>query len=131
MRIILVIISIFIFQSGLLSQEVIITEDPAISAMMENYINWNKERDYVQGWRIQVINTDDRRLMESTLASFKAKFPEIGYVSWEQVSPYYKVKVGAYYSKIKAQAVLARVREFFPSAITVWEKIKESELIGK
>lgn len=113
------------------AQEVVITEEPSISALMEKFIEWNAEKDYVDGWRIQIINTDDRRLMEKTIASFKNRYPYIGNVNWEQVSPYYKVKVGGFGSKIKAQAFLAEVRQYFPSAITVWEKIKEKELLEK
>lgn len=113
------------------AQEVVITEEPSISALMEKFIEWNAEKDYVDGWRIQIINTDDRRLMEKTIASFKNRYPYIGNINWEQVSPYYKVKVGGFGSKIKAQAFLAEVRQYFPSAITVWEKIKEKELLEK
>lgn len=113
------------------AQQVIINEEPSISALMEKFINWNAEKDYVSGWRIQIINTDDRRLMEKTIAAFKSRYPYIGNLHWEQVSPYYKVKVGGFGSKIKAQAFLAEVRQYFPSSITVWEKIKESELLEK
>ena len=126
------IILIFVF--GFVSlhtnaQQVIITEEPSVSALMEKFIEWNAEKDYVDGWRIQIINTDDRRIMERTIALFKSRYPNISNVHWEQVSPYYKVKVGGFGSKIKAQAFLAEVRQNFPSAITVWEKIKESELL--
>lgn len=122
---------LFIATYSIKAQEVIITEEPSISALMEKFIEWNAEKDYVDGWRIQIINTDDRRLMEKTIASFKNRYPYIGNVNWEQVSPYYKVKVGGFGSKIKAQAFLAEVRQYFPSAITVWEKIKEKELLEK
>jgi hypothetical protein len=122
---------LFIAKYSIKAQEVIITEEPSISALMEKFIEWNAEKDYVDGWRIQIINTDDRRLMEKTIASFKNRYPYIGNVNWEQVSPYYKVKVGGFGSKIKAQAFLAEVRQYFPSAITVWEKIKEKELLEK
>lgn len=121
----------FISSYTIKAQEVVITEEPSISALMEKFIEWNAEKDYVDGWRIQIINTDDRRLMEKTIASFKNRYPYIGNINWEQVSPYYKVKVGGFGSKIKAQAFLAEVRQYFPSAITVWEKIKEKELLEK
>jgi hypothetical protein len=132
MRILFLFILFISFCADLLkAQEVIITEEPSISALMEKFIEWNKEKDFVDGWRIQIINTDDRRLMEKTIVSFKNRYPYLGNVNWEQVSPYYKVKVGSFGSKIKAQAFLAEVRQYFPSAITVWEKIKEKELLEK
>ena len=39
------------------AQQVIITEEPSISALMEKFINWNAEKDYVSGWRIPVSYT--------------------------------------------------------------------------
>ena len=121
----------FAVHSVAFSQEVILNEEPSISALMEKFIDWNAEKDYINGWRIQVINTDDRLQMERTLSSFKSRFPWVSHVTWEQVSPYYKVKAGSFSSKIKAQALLTEIREYFPSAITVYEKIKESEILEK
>ena len=126
----LLLISLFVF-TNLNGQVVILNEEPSITALMEKFIDWNAEKDWVDGWRIQIINTDDRRTMERTLASFKSRYPNIRNVHWEQVSPYYRIKVGAFRSKLKAQALLNDVRSHYPSAIIVWEKIKKSELITK
>jgi len=111
------------------AQNIYVNEEPQISALMQKFLQWNKEKDYVNGWRIQIINTDDRRKMEKAIERFRRYFPQIRNVSWEQVVPYYKVKVSGFKSGLKAQAFLDEVKEYFPSAITVWEKIKESEFI--
>ncbi|HEB62728.1 MAG TPA: SPOR domain-containing protein [Bacteroidetes bacterium] len=128
LRISIIIIIIFFF-TGLKAQNIYVNEEPAIKKLYNNFISWNKEKKYVNGWRIQIINTDDRRKMEKAISSFRYHFPNIRNVSWEQVSPYYRVKVSGFDSKLKAQAFLDQVKEFFPSAITVWEKIDESEFI--
>lgn len=118
-----------ILYTGLKAQNIYVNEEPSITSLMNKYIEWNAEKDYIDGWRIQIINTDDRRKMERAMSKFRGKFPHIQNVSWEQVSPYYRVKVSGFSSKLKAQAFLDEVKNYFPSAITVWEKIKESEFI--
>ena len=126
------ILFLFILLSlGLNAQNIYVNEEPAITELTNKFIKWNKEKDYINGWRIQIINTDDRRKMERAIIKFRGKFPHIRNVSWEQVSPYYRVKVSGFNSKLKAQAFLDEVKEYFPSAITVWEKIKESEFIER
>lgn len=112
------------------SQQVIINEDPAIRQLMDHYVQWNKEEESVEGWRIQIINTDDRRKMEKALNDFRNFFPQIQYAKWKQVSPYYKVIVGAYESKLDALAFLEEVKMHFSSAIPVIEKIDKKEFLG-
>lgn len=129
-NILLLLVLLFAFFC-LKGQEVIINEEPSITALMEKFIDWNAKKDWENGLRIQIIDTDDRRVMEKTLASFRNRYPQIRNVYWEQISPYYRVKVGAFSSKLKAQAFLTEVRTHYPSAIIVWEKIKKSELITK
>lgn len=112
------------------AQQIVINEDPDISSLMEKYISWGKEEGTINGWRIQIINTDDRRRMEKDLSDFRYYFPEVKYVNWKQVSPYYKVIIGAYETKPDVLAFLQKVKEKFPSAIPVVEKINEKELLG-
>ena len=97
---------------------------------MEKYISWGEDEKSINGWRIQIINTDDRRRMEKNLSDFRYYFPEVRYVKWKQVSPYYKVIIGAYETKPDVLAFLQKVKEKFPSAIPVVEKIREKELLG-
>ncbi len=111
------------------AQNVFVNEEPQITELLNNFIRWNQEKDYITGWRIQIINTDNRREMERAMDRFRQLYPYITNVSWEQINPYYKVKVGGFNSKLKAQAFLNEVQQNFPSAITVWEKIGESEFI--
>lgn len=127
----LLIAILFISFSSIQAQDTFVNEEPSITNLVNKFIKWNEEKNYVNGWRIQIINTDDRRKMERAMSRFRGKFPYMNNISWEQVSPYYRVKVGGFNSKLKAQAFLDEVKEYFPSAITVWEKIKESEFIER
>lgn len=115
---------------SLKAQFIQINEDPVIRDLMEKYIEWEKEETEVAGWRIQIINTDDRRKMEKALSDFRHEFPEVEYVHWKQVSPYYKVIIGAYETKLDVLAFLQDIKVYFSSAIPVIEKIDEQELLG-
>jgi hypothetical protein len=84
----------------------------------------------VIAWRIQIINTDDRRKMETDMRRFKSIYPYIQQVNWKQMSPYYKVTAGSFESKLTALAFLGEVKVHFPSAILVNEKIAKKELLG-
>jgi len=126
----LIIVILLIGSSNLSAQQIRINEDSSISEIMEKYIRWEKEETHVPGWRIQIINTDDRRKMEKALGNFRYYYPNVGYTTWKQVSPYYKVIIGAYESKLEVLAFLQNVKRRFPSAIPVVEKINERELLG-
>lgn len=118
------------FHSNAGAQHIVINEDPAIRDLMNKYTEWNKEELSIQGWRIQIINTDDRRQMEKALVDFKENFPEVEYVRWKQISPYYKVIIGAFDSKLDVLAYLEKIKEDFPSAIPIITDINKKEVLG-
>lgn len=107
-----------------------IYEEPEITTLMNKYKTWNELEEMVPAWRIQIINTDDRRKMESEMRRFKSIYPNVKQVNWKQVSPYYKVTVGSYESKLHGLAFLDEVKIHFPSAILINEKISKKELLG-
>jgi len=130
-QILLPFLFLLIFGSHLLNaQQVVINEEESISDLMEKYTTWEKEETKVNGWRIQIINTDDRRKMEKALSDFRHYFPNVSYTKWKQVSPYYKVIIGAYDSKLDVLAFLQDIKKHFPSAIPVIEKIDEKEVLN-
>lgn len=127
--------SLFLFLAfsavGIQGQSLQIREDPGITRLMQQYIEWNLQEKQLEGWRIQIINTDDRRRMETALSNFKHHFPGIRYVKWRQLSPYYRVMIGAFETKLEVLAFLQEVKEYFPSAIPVVEKMDETEFLNR
>ena len=109
------------------SSQVVINEDEDISRVMAAYKAIAMQNQYVDGWRIQIINTDDRRQMESARSKFAGRYNHID-MTWEHVRPYYQVKVGAYRTKLELEAFLRELKEDFPRAIPVRDKIHKSEL---
>lgn len=122
----LLIICLFFTSISVNLAQVQINESIEIKNVMDAYTTKSKKRDYIDGWRIQIINTDDRRQMESARSLFGARYPYLK-MTWEHVQPYYKVKVGAYKTKLELEAFLRELKSDFPRAIPVRDQIYKSE----
>lgn len=107
--------------------QVFINEQVEITRAMEKYKQLSMNREYVDGWRIQIINTDDRRQMEAARSKFAIQYPYIK-MTWEHVQPYYQVRVGAYHHKMDLESFLRELKDDFPRAIPVRDQINKSEL---
>ena len=124
----LISIILFGFILGLSAQQGAVYESESVQRMMEHFIKVNKEVQEIDGWRIQIATTTDRREMDRARSKFRAKYPNIP-ISWKHASPYYHVKVGAYASKLELQGFLVELKRKFPSAIAVREKIEKTDLL--
>lgn len=109
-------------------QGVNITEHGSIRSLMNNYIFNNKEAVTVDGWRIQIITTSDRRRMEKALVKFQRMYPDM-IADWSHRNPNYQVKVGAFRDKLDYQGFLLKVKQDFPSALPVREQLRKEELL--
>lgn len=99
-----------------------------IQEMKQKFITKNKHEETVQGWRIQIITTDDRRKMEAAVSKFKYLYPQV-YLKWKHMPPYYRVKVGAYENKMQLMGFLLDLKKDFRGVIPVVEQIQKSELL--
>lgn len=121
---------IMIVGTQLLSAQkgITIIEDANIRNLMQDYISLNRSEIYMDGWRVQIITTDDRRKMESALYKFEQLYPYMQ-TNWEHRSPYYLVKAGAFRTKLELQAFLLEIKSEFPTAIPIPGKIVKEELL--
>ena len=122
-------VSFLAFPNSSKAQNVTITEHGRVGEMMSIYTNNNKQESHIQAWRIQIITTDDRRRMETARAKFAQLYPEIQ-TSWKHVSPWYHLKAGAYKTKLELQGFLLQVKENFPGAIPILDRVKKEELLS-
>ena len=106
-----------------------VAEDPAVSNMMANFIQYNKENSEIRGWRIQILSTTDRRMMESTQSKFRNKYPEY-VLLFEHQNPYYHLKTGAFVSQPEARPMLKRLQHDFPGAFLVTDNFEISEVLN-
>jgi len=112
----------------MLAQGIQITEHGNIRTVMNQYISQNQNNPMVEGWRIQIISTDDRRKMEAHKAKFDASYPGV-YINWEHRNPWYLVKVGAFKTKLELQGFIQELKDEFPQAIPIKDQVSKAELL--
>ncbi len=97
---------------------------------MKKYVAINQANPTVAGWRIQVFASTDRRKVESAYATFNGRFPQYP-CEWVQEKPYYKLRAGAFLTKLEAIAAREEIKRYYRSAFPAYDKnIKIQELIN-
>lgn len=111
------------------SNSVVVHKDPRIDMLIKKQIEINEfttrdARRYVQGYRILVMNTNDRNKANGAKAKIYQEFPELrAYLEWK--SPYMKVKVGDFKSRDEAEPYMSAIQRFFPSGVYIIRDIIE------
>ena len=114
------------------AQGVTISEEPTITKMMEVYTGINKATTAVQvidGFRIQLMATTDRRKVDQLMAAFSARYTDVP-VTWSQAQPYYRVRVGAFINRDGAAKYLQNIKKDYPDAYIVTDKVKTTEVMN-
>ena len=128
-------------KSGYSQNNITINEEPPISRMMEIYANGIKTTaptnpntgggsapsQIVDGFRIQLMATTDRRKVDDTQAQFASLYPGV-FTTWSQAKPYYRVRVGAFPSRTEASNFLTKIKKDYPDAYVVPDRVKTSEM---
>ena len=99
--------------------------EPAITKIQDDYIsNWKKVGE-INGYRIQIAaysGVNSKSQAESVRNSFNNQFPYTkSYLIYTE--PYFKVRVGNYYSRLQAYKDLLNIQLTYPSAYIVPDKI--------
>lgn len=87
------------------AQEVQLNEEPKIAQLFRNWTNSNRANPRVDGWRVQVMATTDRQQVEEARTRFRSQYPDVP-ADFVHEKPYYKLRVGAFRSRLEAQAFL-------------------------
>lgn len=101
--------------AAMAQRNVYVNESPIVTRMMYHLTNQNQMKDVVDGWRIQVLATTDRQRLEQVKEEFQRKYPDV-LVDWQHDKPYYKLRAGAFPTKLAATRLLNRLKREFPSA---------------
>jgi len=123
----IILFSFFCFVS--VKAQVVITEDTNVSSLLQRHLDQNRMSTSISGWRIQLMATADRRKVEREEANFTQKHPTIR-VNWEHAKPYYKLKAGAYATKLDATRTLKELKKDYPSAILTKSDVFISEVLN-
>lgn len=129
---ILSILLVFFTLVAVKAQGVTINEEPIITKMMDVYTGVNKATTSVQmldGFRIQLMATTDRRKVDQLMSSFSARYTDVP-VTWSQAQPYYRVRVGAFVNRVGAEKYLQTIKKDYPDAYIVTDKVKTSEVMN-
>ena len=99
--------------------------EPGIVRIQEDYVNnWRKVGE-INGYRIQIAaysGVNSRSQAEAARNSFGNLFPYTrSYLIYNE--PYFKVRVGNYYTRLQAYKDLETIRLTYPSAYIVPDKI--------
>ena len=126
----LLLISIFFCSlTSIQAQNIAINEAPEVSSVMERYAANNRMNESIPGWRIQLQSTTDRRKMEATRQEFMSKFPYM-LVDFQHTPPHYKLRTGAFQTKLEAMRILYQIKEEIPGAYTTKDIISRRELVN-
>jgi len=130
MKNILYLLLIFVCSETVWAQNISVTESRDVQILMDRYAADNRMSEFVDGWRIQIVSSTDRRKTDEMKNSFIQKFPNIP-IRMQHTPPYYKIKAGAFNSKLDAMGLLYIIKKEIPGAYpTKDNKIKPSEMVG-
>jgi len=93
---------------------------------MNRYIDINRTTTGVEGWRIQLVATTDRRKMEQDRQTFMQNYPDIS-VDWTHEKPYYRLRAGAFRTKLEALRTIQKLKRDYPSAFPA----KDNQILPK
>lgn len=99
--------------------------EPGIVRIQEDYVNNWKKVGEINGYRIQIAaysGVNSKSQAEYAKNSFNNLFPYTkAYIIYTE--PYFKVRVGNYYSRLQAYKELENIKLTYPSAYIVPDKI--------
>lgn len=115
--------------STILGQNILVNETPNISQLVDKHIELNRATPTIDGWRIQLFATTDRSKLEGARGTFINRYPNIP-VDWVHASPWYRLRAGAFATKLEATRMLNSLKIYYPDAYLAKDKIRTSELLN-
>jgi hypothetical protein len=108
---------------------IVVHKDPRIDLLIKKQIDINEEttrdtRRTMSGFRIQVINSNDRNKVFAAKARIYQSYPELKpYLMYQP--PYYKLKVGNFKTKEEAEEYRKELSRDFPTGLYIVRDIIE------
>ena len=111
------------------SGSVVVHKDPRIDMLINKQIEINEyttrnARRTAPGYRILVINTNDRAKASEAKARIYQQFRELpAYLMYQ--SPFYKLKVGNFREREEAEQYFVDIQRLFPSGVYIVRDVIE------
>lgn len=109
--------------------QVKVNEEAPIGLMMTKYMDINENSNTVDGWRIQVMAKTDRMEIERAKENFIINFPGVS-IDWIHSKPYYRLRAGAFQTRLEAIQMLQELKKEYPGAFPVKDNISKEELMA-
>src|SRR5690606_34323910 len=95
----------------------------SINTFLDSVAQKNRQYEFYTGYTVQVYSGSERQKASETKDEVYMVLPD-AQPSIHFESPFWKVKVGKFYSVIEAQKTFVKLRSEFPNAIIVPERFK-------
>lgn len=130
---VIILISICFFSNSILAQNLNYTNenDLRIDSLMNKQIQLNNSKRGVDGFRVQIHHNKSQSREESqkVRAKFSTDFPELKtYLEFK--SPYYKIQVGDFVSKLEAQKTQNEISKIYKGTYIVPAIISFEEVVN-
>lgn len=112
-----------------MAQNISFQESTEVQRVMDQYAAHNRLKEFIPGYRIQLLSTTDRRKMEKIKMDFQNNFPYMT-TDFQHTPPYYKLRTGAFANKVDAMRILHMIKEKIPGAYMTKADIRPMELIN-
>ena len=132
MKILFIIFSLFMIANVYAQTDtnaVMVYKDPRIDMLVKKQIDINEEatrdsRRTAPGYRILVVNSNDRKKVFAAKAKIYQLYPDLKpYLLYQ--APFYKLKVGNFKTKDEAQDYLQELLKDFPTGLYIVRDIIE------
>ncbi len=128
----MITIPVVMYSQNGLEGSIQVVQDPRIDSLVGIHISMNKTKlqnpdNYdIEGYRVQIFfesgnhsSTRAREVMEN----FELEYPDVpAYLSWQ--APNFRVRVGDFRTRMKAEAFLQRIMKDYPNAWVIKDEIK-------
>ena len=111
------------------TNSVVVHKDPRIDLLVKKQIEINEittrnSRRSAQGYRIQVISTNNRTKALEAKTKMYQRFPELKtYMIYQ--SPFFKLKVGNFTDRDEAEIYMQDIQQLFPTGVYVVRDVVE------
>lgn len=105
-----------------------IDENAVIQSLKRQYLSYNRNNEEISAWRVLLASSNDRRQFDQQLGKFKREYPDTPH-TWDYEAPYYKLKAGAYLTRLEARQAMARFKKHFSGAMEIQDRVKKKDFL--
>jgi len=109
---------VFLISISFATAQVSVVQSQDIIDLVEQHKAQNKAKKKISGWSVQLLASSERTKVTELKGVFLNTYPNEK-VDWDYSAPYYKLKAGAYLTKMGATRLLYKIKNQFPDAYVV------------